>query len=579
MKLADIYKLISFALICILSACEPERNISEGKETDEGNNGILPDRVEDLQRNIVKGTPANEARIVWDHPSMVKITEECAGYTRIIKLNDGTHMAAYEACNGAIVIRKSFDGGVTWPAESEKRIVSSYVTYKNGQYITMRPAMPFICQLSDGTILCANNFCPQTSGIVPYSIAVCRSVDNGDTWTQREIIYEGGTVFEDGCWEPAILQLPDGEVHLYIANEAPYATSNKQEISFFISVDSGRTWTKDFKTASIRSTGRDGMPCPCIFDDEIVIIVEDIFHVELKPTTVRCKVTDKWSTPVTDNSPGRDYNVVNIPTEKYAGAPYIIKLPSGEAVISYQTNDNVEGIISMDVAIGDKHARNFGKRTQPFGNIPGNSSVWNSLCVLDDYTIGAVGALNGSDITWPILKSGHVMAEIQAEKGQVTKWPIYIGPDGDENLSAGMAVNDSEIIFNAKVRDVELVGTGSKTDRVDIYFDSVNKSWAKPYKGVFKISADPFGNVQMWEGNNGRWTEISVSNVSVDVEETSDGYDMTVKLNRSLIPKMNMDAVRVGFTLASYNAGGRGFTESVAYMSTSNPCSWLQIKL
>ena len=192
MKLAYVFKLMSFACLCALFSCEPTYETPEDN-IDKGNDGgQLPERVESVQKNIVRGTPANEARIVWDHPSMVKITEECGGYSRVIKLNDGTHMAAFEACNGTIVIRKSLDGGVTWPSDYERRIVSTYVTFKNGKSVTMRPAMPFICQLADGTILCANNFCPQTSGVVPYSIAVCRSEDNGNTWTQREVVYEGG---------------------------------------------------------------------------------------------------------------------------------------------------------------------------------------------------------------------------------------------------------------------------------------------------------------------------------------------------------------------------------------------------
>lgn len=563
----------------ILSACESQEPVTDNGKVDDSGEGSLPARVTSLQKSIVKGEPDNGARIVWDHPSMVKISEECGGYSRVIKLQDGSYMATYEACNGNIVIRRSYDGGLTWPKDMEQRIVPTYFVPTSKGNVAMRPAMPFLCQLEDGTILCANNFCPQTPGLVPYSIAVSRSVDNGKTWTPREIVYEGGCIFEDGCWEPAILQLPDGEVHLYIANEAPYSTSNKQEISFFTSTDSGKTWSRDFRTASIRSTGRDGMPCPCIFDDEIVIIVEDIFHVELKPTTVRCKVSEKWSTPVTDNSPGRDYNVTNIPLDKYAGAPYIVKLYSGEAVISYQTVDNPEGITSMDVAIGDKHARNFGRRTQPFGNLVGNSSMWNSLCVLDEYTIGAVGALSGTNITWPVLKRGHVMAGIKAEKDAVSKWPIYIGNDGEETLSAGVAVNDKEVIFDIKVKDSELTDNVDHPDAVEIYFDSADKAWAKPYKGVFRIIADPFENLRIWEGNNGKWNEIDPSNVTVTVTETAGGYDMKVRLNREFIPKMNTRSVRVGMTLSAYNDGGKGFSESVVYMSVTNPCTWLQIQL
>lgn len=571
-RLQHILTIAICAMAVAFPSCETAEPVQGNGDGDNTTDGTLPERVTALQRNIVKDKPDNGARIVWDHPSLAKISNECGSYSRVIKLQDGTFMATYEACSGCIVIKRSEDG-ITWPATTEQRIVPTYGLMSPQGQVVMRPAMPFLCQLTNGTILCANNFCPQTPGLVPYQIAVCRSEDNGKTWTQREIVYEGGCIFEDGCWEPAILQLPDGEVHLYIANEAPYSTSNKQEISFFTSTDSGKTWSRDFKTASIRSTGRDGMPCPCIFEDEIVIIVEDIFHVELKPTTVRCKVSEKWRTPVTDNSPGRDYNLLNIPKEKYAGAPYLVKLNSGEAVISYQTVDNPEGINTMDVAIGDRNARNFGRRTQPFGDFIGKSSLWNSLCVMDDYTIGAVGAPEGT----PVLKRGHAMAQIRAEKDKVGRWPIYIGNDGKETLHAGIAVTDKELVFDIKVKDTEIAVEGTNHDEVTIYFDSMDKGYAKPYKGVFRIITGPTGDVGIWEGNNGRWVEIDPSNVSVTAEETAGGYDLKVSLNRGFIPKMNTKSVRAGFTLAAYNDGGKGFTESIIYMSATNPCSWLQI--
>ena len=46
------------------------------------------------------------------------------------------------------------------------------------------------------------------------------------------------------------------------------------------------------------------------------------------------------------------------------------------------------------------------------------------------------------------------MTEIKAEKDAVTRWPIYIGNDGEETLNAGVAVSDKEVIFDIKVKDI-----------------------------------------------------------------------------------------------------------------------------
>ena len=39
-----------------------------------------------------------------------------------------------------------------------------------------------------------------------------------------------GAEARDGCWEPAMAQLPDGEVQLFFANESPYRQSSEQEL-------------------------------------------------------------------------------------------------------------------------------------------------------------------------------------------------------------------------------------------------------------------------------------------------------------------------------------------------------------
>ena len=69
-----------------------------------------------------------------------------------------------------------------------------------------------------------------------FSIQVTRSSDGGKSWTAPVEVYKAGYEFKNGCWEPAQIQLPSGEIQLYIANEGPYTQSNEQEITT-VSID------------------------------------------------------------------------------------------------------------------------------------------------------------------------------------------------------------------------------------------------------------------------------------------------------------------------------------------------------
>ena len=43
--------------------------------------------------------------------------------------------------------------------------------------------------------------------------------------------------FKDGCWEPAMLQLPVGEIQLFFSDEGIYTKTDEQNISMLRSFD------------------------------------------------------------------------------------------------------------------------------------------------------------------------------------------------------------------------------------------------------------------------------------------------------------------------------------------------------
>src|SRR5690606_915081 len=151
------------------------------------------------------------------------------------------------------VASKSTNEGQTWSAPTMIAAKASGVNM----------TVPDILKLSDGSLLVMYNRRPHD--IHPsrrFGISVKSSVDAGKTWSAEKIIYEAGYQFENGCWEPAAIQLPNGQIQLFFANEGPYTNSSEQNISLLRSNDQGKTWTENPEIVSFRAGSRDGMPVP-----------------------------------------------------------------------------------------------------------------------------------------------------------------------------------------------------------------------------------------------------------------------------------------------------------------------------
>src|SRR5690554_3637096 len=175
--------------------------------------------------------------IEWDKSSLVCIAEEGA-YPRLIRLSNDSLLAVYENRVGDVVLKKSGDDGSTWSDE-----IHAFKAFNYNDETKVNIANPEIIQLPNGDLLLAVNLRPRIEGVYPFSIALKRSFDLGETWSEVNILYQASIFFKDGCWEPSFLILPDESIHIYFANEYPYQQSDEQEISVIKSIDNGFTWT------------------------------------------------------------------------------------------------------------------------------------------------------------------------------------------------------------------------------------------------------------------------------------------------------------------------------------------------
>lgn len=339
---------------------------------------------------------AGKPHIRWDSATLVQVspTGASANYARMIQSAEGSLLCVYES-GGGIQFTKSKDEGRTWQTPI------TVAARQDG----INMSVPDIIQLQDHSLLVSYNPRPHKINgnwdtTKRFAICTIKSYDGGSTWKDQRTLYTASFAFEDGCWEPAQLQLPSGEIQLFFSNEGIYTTSNEQDISLFRSLDGGITWSTKTEVVSFTPHHRDGMPVPLLLADnkEIVFSIEDNARGQFKPSIIRNTLAQNWKTTVGETDSNRTSALlIPLPDTVYAGAPFIRQLHSGATILSYQSNEhrshNWEQS-GMQVAVGDKDARNFVPVEKPFHVAPGKSGLWNSLCILKDDTIIAITSTN-----------------------------------------------------------------------------------------------------------------------------------------------------------------------------------------
>lgn len=342
--------------------------------------------------------------IVWDTNSLRHVAD--GGYARMIELKGGRLITVYAALNGNTEIVYSNDKGDHWS-------VPIVVAAKAND---IRMDAPDILLLNDHSLMVCYNPRPpfkNTDTSKHFSIRIAKSKDNGLTWKDDQLLYKAGYSFKNGCWEPAALQLPSGEIQLFFSDEGPYTNSDEQNISVFRSFDNGKTWTTRPAIVSFRKGSRDGMPVPVYLPStkEILFSIEDNGFVNFKPYIIRSSAANSWPHTVTANSTHRTYALQDsLEDSVYAGAPYLRILNNGNTVLSYQSTQLRQGThdvnnAEMIVTVGNAEGRNFTNPTVPF-KIPSNATaLWNSISVLKDNTVIALtstNAYNGKPGVWMI---------------------------------------------------------------------------------------------------------------------------------------------------------------------------------
>lgn len=337
------------------------------------------------------------------------------GYARVHRLNDGSYMAVYSrGGNGCFKISK--DGCRTWSTARTAMTYNSYsapvpVNVSNAEFAQLSNSNPY----RPGRIIYAANIRPSEnqSSQAPYTIAISTSDDIGKTWTGIRDVYKSKIWDRDvlrGCYEPCVLELPDGTVQIYFADETPYYEKRLtyQNISVIESKDGGDTWGPA-RIVCYNEKYRDGMPVAMIYKDWIYVAIEaNGQNIKFHPQIVCTRISDNWKTPVYGSSLNR-FDPFKTSMESafiYSGAPYLIHTDN-YFVLCYQSSEGAlepttkNAVMEMAICrIDEMSGHEFltmRERIRPFDiDQTRDNGLWNSLCDLGDDNILAVTQLSGN---------------------------------------------------------------------------------------------------------------------------------------------------------------------------------------
>ena len=539
-------------------------------------------------------------RICWDYRAQEFL---CPGvYSRLKPLSDGSLACVYSASN-AIWFRCRRNGLWFEPVKVSQDPRGQY-SYTNSELL----------ELADGRLMYAWNARAVGGSNQPYKIMAAYSADMGRTWVGEQTLYVAGHEWTDGCWEPAMMQLPvqvpenpgnpevpaGGEVQLFFANEHNIP-DNRQNITLLRSLDNCATW-QDPVVVSFRPTSRDGMPVPlCLQDGKgLVLAIEDNgLNGNFKPVIIHSTMADNWRGGTVGASSAHRWSAL-APTDSlasavYAGAPYLIQLNSGETLLSCQSS---EGRKSPDQAImqayvGNSEARDFCCRSTPFPFVGEDetSVQWCALAQTNDSTVMAtssVGRRKTQNGIW--LATGHIYHPLRVlqAKDFAANWAQYdpgffIGGASQAQARIRAAWDKDSIYFHFQVSDEHIVHAPEgcvpwDSDAVEVCLDPRRRGGERLDKGMYRLVANVKGELLAqtdFEWCWHTWTTTARRALSF----TDSGYNILLAIPWSDLGGLpRKKAVYLFFALHNNDYGPFIVHENMSGGNPDRPLTWMRCR-
>ena len=526
-------------------------------------------------------------RICWDYKAQQFLNGGV--YSRLKLLSDSTLACVYSAGDD-VYLRCCHNG--RW--DTAIKVASD----KNRQYGYTNSEL---LELADGRLMYAWNARAHSGTGQSYKIMVAYSSTKGRTWQGEETLYTAGTEWTDGCWEPAMMQLPDGEVQLFFANEHNIP-DNKQNISMLRSTDNCATWEGPL-VVSFRETSRDGMPVPlCLKNGKsLVFAIEDNgLNGNFKPVIIHSTMADNWRGGTVTGSSSHRWSAL-APTDElasfvYAGAPYLIQLHSGETMLSCQSSEGRKSADYpiMQAYIGNAQAKSFCCRSTPFPFVGETDTrvQWCALAQINDSTLMATSSVSNRKTENGIwVATGHIYHPMKALRAQggVANWAVvpagmFIGAESQAQALIRSAWDNDSLYLHFQVMDEKVVqaSEGSAvwdSDGIEVYLDRNKRGGEKVMIGMYKLLVNVRNEVLAETGKNGSWHSWTTT-ARHKVSTTATGYEVLVSLPwKDLGGLPHKKDLTLFFKLHNNDNGSFVYHENMSGGNPDRPLTWMRCTL
>lgn len=451
-------------------------------------------------------------------------------YPRVKQLSDGSLLFVFENDHYGwdIYSAKSIDGGATWtPAQLIRHSYPEASTVGEDKKVFVNP--DFI-QLASGRILLAWQWrYKQGYSDLPNTNENCgvemvTSDDQGLTWSEPREIYRGR------CWEPAFLELPSGEIQMYITDSQQIRNNRSYSCTAVLrSFDGGATWQgkevaqKDdiepISRTKWNERGMDGMPTAVrVADGSIVVPLETWSGNEVydtSPITVRTTAAENWHV---DGVSIRENGGPGYPLKKQvnkdlkAFGPYSCLLTTGEMIV--QANGRYRDVQGMFTLVGDRNGDNFGLVSTAF-DVPG--CYWGSVDCLNENELFSTATVRypdpetGKDRGKVLMKKAWINRSRTIEKGDLVMQPLReFKPEGlwmlgrlfPSKVYADFGFTTESFQLGAYVFDKYLASYSPENS------DAVQILLARAGLGEWKITVNAKGDYTVYELDGFSWKPL-----------------------------------------------------------------------
>ncbi len=592
-----IHKITAILLVLALAACtKPSADEHPNPKPRSGDQTPVDTDITSIHQLNAEQGYVNSHSAEWQNSSVEMdfrsfqtvgnplLTAVNARYPRFKKLADGSFLLIYQQGPTAhdVYYARSYNF-VTWQnSETQLFAKTDMNQYESNVSDRVLFSSPDAIVLDNGDVLAFASFRLNQGyrlNNLNNGIMMRRSTDNGNTWSDTQVIYRGTT------WEPSALQLASGEVHVYFTGSDP--NKGDSGTALLRSTDRGQNWENVGKVIrQAAGVAEDGSGDP-IYTDQMPVAIQlnnsERIAVAFESRFGRSGTGDQYHLGMAysgDNWAAGGLTGTQVgPAERQnnlflnQAAPYLRQFRSGETLHSC----NISQL--FNVRLGDAKAWEFGAPVQLFPD----RGVMGSVEIIDNHTFVGVfpsvftQMIGGSTTDCANIQMAKFVLNHRINAAQFTPdlegsskgWTsvqdaLFIGSQSQAQAVFRFAYDATNLYCMVERLDKNL----AFTDGVKLMIQSGNASGdplaltVMPEAATGKLVCDNAG-VQCFPTVLGTFNDV----------EDDRGYIFLLVIPRTLI---SVIGERVLFNAVLYDAGGE---DTFTGLTATNYAKWLPVEL